>query len=93
MTVFFSPPIPQQGWSLPFFQALLAILGWGHSQVLPDELAEKREVGKIKVGADLLCGLVAVAQLLAYGVDGDLMDVVKRRAPRLIFDAFGEILG
>ena len=49
MAIFFPPPIPQQGWSLPFFQALLAILGWGHSQVLPDELAEKREVGKIEV--------------------------------------------
>lgn len=49
MAAFFPPPIPQQGWSLPFFQALLAILGWGHSQVLPDELAEKREVGKIEV--------------------------------------------
>ncbi len=49
MATFFPPPIPQQGWSLPFFQVLLAILGWGHSQVLPDELAKKGDVGKVKV--------------------------------------------
>ena len=49
MSAFFPPPIPQQGWSLPFFQVLLTVLGRGHAQVLPDELAEKREVGKVKV--------------------------------------------
>ena len=49
MAIFFPPPIPQQGWSLPFFQVLLTILGRGHAQVLLDELAEKGEVGKVKV--------------------------------------------
>ena len=49
MSAFFPPPIPQQGWSLPFFQVLLTILGRGHAQVLLDKLAEKREVGKVKV--------------------------------------------
>ena len=49
MSAFFPPPIPQQGWSLPFFQVLLTVLGRGHAQVLLDELAEKREVRKIEV--------------------------------------------
>ena len=49
MATFFPPPIPQQGWSLPFFQFLLTVLGRGHAQVLLDKLAEKREVGKVKV--------------------------------------------
>lgn len=49
MAIFFPPPIPKQGWSLPFFQVLLTVLGRGHAQVLLDELAEKREVGKVKV--------------------------------------------
>ena len=49
MAIFFPPLVPKQGWSLPFFQVLLTVLGRGHAQVLLDELAEKREVGKIKV--------------------------------------------
>ena len=49
MSAFFPPPIPQQEWSLPFFQVLLTVLGRGHAQVLLDKLAEKREVGKVKV--------------------------------------------
>ncbi len=49
MATFFPPPIPQQGWSLPFFQVLLTVLGQGHAQVLLDKLAEKREVGKVEV--------------------------------------------
>lgn len=49
MSAFFPPPIPQQGWSLPFFHVLLTVLGRGHAQVLLDELAEKREVRKIEV--------------------------------------------
>ena len=49
MSAFFLPPIPQQGWSLPFFQVLLTVLGRGHAQVLLDKLAKKGDVGKIKV--------------------------------------------
>ena len=49
MSAFFPPLVPKQGWSLPFFQVLLTVLGRGHAQVLLDELAKKGEVGKIKV--------------------------------------------
>ena len=49
MAIFFPPLVPKQGWSLPFFQVLLTVLGRGHAQVLLDELAEKREVRKIEV--------------------------------------------
>ena len=42
-----------------------------------DKLPEERQVGEVEFGADFLDGLVAVAKLLADGVDGGFVDVVK----------------
>ena len=42
-----------------------------------DKLPEERQVGEVEFGAYLLDGLVAVTELLADGVDGGFVDVVK----------------
>ncbi len=61
--------------------------------MLPDEFAEEGEAGKVELGADFLDRLIAVAQLLADGGGGGLMDEIERRTARLVFHAFGEIFG
>ena len=59
---------------------LLSKLCGRHAQMLLDKLAEEREIGEIKFGANFLDGLVAVAKLLSDGVDCRLMDMIERRA-------------
>ena len=45
--------------------------------MLFDKLPEERQVGEVEFGADLLDGHVAIAELLADGVDGGFVDVVE----------------